>query len=167
MVESDCPGKLLTGDLNTETNEKSLESLFDKYGQIVEALVMKDDKTNKSRGFAFVMFESTADVKDTARDMNGKSLYNVEETVMEAYLEVNPWPFVEVFICPQRMMDILRKAAIQPEITETLLIQEIMHHHQEILPTVIMVIPVHMMTTHQQTIVIEITMVLILTIQIT
>ncbi|KAF0877214.1 RMXL1 protein, partial [Crocuta crocuta] len=75
MVESDCPGKLLTGDLNTETNEKSLESLFDKYGQIVEALVMKDDKTNKSRGFAFVTFESTADVKDTARDMNGKSLY--------------------------------------------------------------------------------------------
>lgn len=86
---------------------------------------------------------------------------------MEAYLEVNPWPFIEVFICPQRMMDILLKAAIQPEITQTLLIQEIMHHHQEILPTVIMVIPVHMMTTYQQTIVIEITMVLILTIQIT
>lgn len=33
---------------------------------------MKDRETNKSRGFAFVTFESPADAKDAARDMNGK-----------------------------------------------------------------------------------------------
>ncbi|XP_036608207.1 RNA-binding motif protein, X chromosome-like [Trichosurus vulpecula] len=74
MVEADRPGKLFIGGLNTETNEKDLESVFGKYGRIVEVLLMKDRETNKSRGFAFVTFENPADAKDAARDMNGKSL---------------------------------------------------------------------------------------------
>uniref|UniRef100_A0A2K6G7P1 RRM domain-containing protein n=1 Tax=Propithecus coquereli TaxID=379532 RepID=A0A2K6G7P1_PROCO len=61
-------GKLFIGGLNTETNEKALEAIF------VEVLSMKDRETNKSREFAFVTFESPADAKDAARDVNGKSL---------------------------------------------------------------------------------------------
>ncbi|KAM6953254.1 RNA-binding motif protein, X chromosome isoform 2-T2 [Aplochiton taeniatus] len=74
MAEADRPGKLFIGGLNTETNEKALEQYFSKYGRIVEVLLMKDRETNKSRGFAFVTFESPADAKDAAREMNGKSL---------------------------------------------------------------------------------------------
>ncbi|ELW71367.1 Heterogeneous nuclear ribonucleoprotein G-like 1 [Tupaia chinensis] len=74
MVEADHPGKLFIGELKTETNEKALEAIFGKYGRIVEVLLMKDHEINKSRGFAFVTFESPADAKDAARDMNGKSL---------------------------------------------------------------------------------------------
>uniref|UniRef100_A0A8C4SNH5 RNA binding motif protein X-linked n=1 Tax=Erpetoichthys calabaricus TaxID=27687 RepID=A0A8C4SNH5_ERPCA len=74
MAEADRPGKLFIGGLNTETNEKALEQYFGKYGRVVEVLLMKDRETNKSRGFAFVTFESPADAKDAAREMNGKSL---------------------------------------------------------------------------------------------
>ncbi|KAG9335318.1 hypothetical protein JZ751_005367 [Albula glossodonta] len=74
MAEADRPGKLFIGGLNTETNEKALEQYFGKYGRIVEVLLMKDRETNKSRGFAFVTFESPADAKDAVREMNGKSL---------------------------------------------------------------------------------------------
>ncbi|KAM8964904.1 RNA-binding motif protein, X chromosome-like [Sarcophilus harrisii] len=74
MVEADRPGKLFIGGLNPETNEKGLESVFGKYGRIVEVLLMKDRETNKSRCFAFITFESPADAKDAARHMNGKSL---------------------------------------------------------------------------------------------
>lgn len=35
-------------------------------------LLMKDRETNKSRGFAFVTFESPSDAKDAAHEMNGK-----------------------------------------------------------------------------------------------
>ncbi|XP_047382762.1 LOW QUALITY PROTEIN: deleted in azoospermia protein 4-like [Sciurus carolinensis] len=166
MFEADRPGKLFTGGLNTDINEKALEAVFGKYGRIVEMLLMKDHETNKSRGFAFVTFESPADAKDAARDVNGKLLYHVEEIVMEAHLEGKPCPLVEMFIYPQEMMDILLKTAIQAEITPVLVTQEIMHHLQEIIFTVIMVIPVHVMTIHQETIVIETNMVGIVIIQI-
>ncbi|XP_020491453.1 RNA-binding motif protein, X chromosome isoform X1 [Labrus bergylta] len=74
MAEADRPGKLFIGGLNTETTEKALEQYFSKYGRIVEVLLMKDRETNKSRGFAFVTFDTPADAKDAAREMNGKSL---------------------------------------------------------------------------------------------
>uniref|UniRef100_A0A8D3E8S9 RNA binding motif protein X-linked n=1 Tax=Scophthalmus maximus TaxID=52904 RepID=A0A8D3E8S9_SCOMX len=74
MAEADRPGKLFIGGLNTETTEKALDQYFSKYGRIVEVILMKDRETNKSRGFAFVTFESPADAKDAAREMNGKSL---------------------------------------------------------------------------------------------
>uniref|UniRef100_A0A2R9CKT0 RRM domain-containing protein n=1 Tax=Pan paniscus TaxID=9597 RepID=A0A2R9CKT0_PANPA len=164
MVEADCPEKFFIGGLNMET-EKALEAPF------VEVLLMKDRETNKSRGFAFVPFESPADAKDAARDMNGKSLngkllYHVEEIVREVHLEGNCRPLVEMFICPQEMMCSLLKTALQAEITQVLVIQEIMHHHQEIILTVITVIPVHVMTIHQEAIAIEMDMIVIITIQI-
>ncbi|KAG8553442.1 hypothetical protein GDO81_003412 [Engystomops pustulosus] len=74
MYEADRPGKLFIGGLNLETTEKALEGIFGKYGRIVEVLLMKDRETNKSRGFAFVTFESPADAKDAARELNGKAL---------------------------------------------------------------------------------------------
>lgn len=39
---------------------------------LVAVILMKDRETNKSRGFAFVTFESPGDAKDAAREMNGK-----------------------------------------------------------------------------------------------
>ncbi|XP_028816622.1 RNA-binding motif protein, X chromosome [Denticeps clupeoides] len=74
MAEADRPGKLFIGGLNTETTEKALEQYFSKYGRIVEVLLMKDRETKKSRGFAFVTYDSPADAKDAAREMNGKTL---------------------------------------------------------------------------------------------
>ncbi|XP_017703173.1 PREDICTED: cleavage stimulation factor subunit 2-like [Rhinopithecus bieti] len=174
MVVADCLGKFFIVGLNTETNEKALEAPFGKYGRIVNILLMKDREANKSRGFAFVTFESPADAKDAARDMNGKLLdgkaikllYHMGERVTEVHLEGNCCPLVEMFICPQEMMCILLKTALQAEITQVLVIQESMPHHHEIILTMIMVIPVHVMTIHQEVIVREMDMIVIMTIQI-
>ncbi|XP_021788759.2 RNA-binding motif protein, X-linked-like-3 [Papio anubis] len=74
MMEADRPEKLFVGGLNLKTDEKALKAEFVKYGRIINVLLMKDRETNKSRGFAFVTFESPADAEAAARDLNGKYL---------------------------------------------------------------------------------------------
>lgn len=85
---------------------------------------------------------------------------------MEAHPEGSPCHRAEMFICPQEMMDILRKTATQAEIIQALVIPEIMHLRREIMRTVITVIPVPVMTIHPEATVIEMGMVGIVTIQI-
>uniref|UniRef100_A0A5F8HEZ8 RNA binding motif protein X-linked n=1 Tax=Monodelphis domestica TaxID=13616 RepID=A0A5F8HEZ8_MONDO len=162
MVEADRPGKLFVGGLNTETNEKALEAVFGKYGRIVEVLLMKDRETSKSRGFAFITFESPADAKDAARDMNGKLQFHVGETVMEVHPGGTQCHLEEMFICHQEMMDIILRTAILAEIIKVHGITEIMHHLQEIMHTVIMVIPVHEMTISLEATVIVMAMVVVI-----
>ena len=42
----------------------------------ITVLLIKDQNTNKSRGFAFITFESPEDAKDAAKEMNGKVTLN-------------------------------------------------------------------------------------------
>uniref|UniRef100_A0A8C4R1Z0 RRM domain-containing protein n=1 Tax=Eptatretus burgeri TaxID=7764 RepID=A0A8C4R1Z0_EPTBU len=65
-------GKLFVGGLNFDTTEDVLDSIFCKYGPLLEVLLMKDRETHRSRGFAFVTFENPDDAKDAEKDLNGK-----------------------------------------------------------------------------------------------
>ncbi|KAI1982661.1 hypothetical protein LOZ53_006230 [Ophidiomyces ophidiicola] len=55
--------KLFVGGLAWHTTDDTLREGFSKYGNIEEAIVVKDRDTNRSRGFGFVRFsnESEAD----------------------------------------------------------------------------------------------------------
>lgn len=55
-----------------KNKSQSSHTVFSLY-VLISVLLMKDRETNKSRGFAFVTFESPADAKDAAREMNGKA----------------------------------------------------------------------------------------------
>uniref|UniRef100_UPI00358F18E9 cold-inducible RNA-binding protein B-like isoform X2 n=1 Tax=Myxine glutinosa TaxID=7769 RepID=UPI00358F18E9 len=83
-MESDNVGKLFVGGLNFDTTEDVLDSIFGKYGPLLEVLLMKDRETHKSRGFAFVTFENPDDAKDAEKDMNGKILDSRNITVEQA-----------------------------------------------------------------------------------
>lgn len=58
-MESDL-GKLFIGGISWDTNEDHLREYFKTYGEVVEALIMKDRTTGRARGFGFVVFADPA-----------------------------------------------------------------------------------------------------------
>ncbi len=49
--------KLFVGALPQATNEDGLKGYFSKYGEVIEAVVMRDNQNQgRSRGFGFVVF---------------------------------------------------------------------------------------------------------------
>ncbi|CAH9095199.1 unnamed protein product [Cuscuta epithymum] len=54
-MDSDL-GKLFIGGISWETNEDKLKDYFQRYGQVVQAVVMRDKVSGKPRGFGFVDF---------------------------------------------------------------------------------------------------------------
>ncbi|XP_077211164.1 heterogeneous nuclear ribonucleoprotein 1-like [Tasmannia lanceolata] len=58
-MESDL-GKLFVGGISWDTNEDRLKEYFMTYGEVVEAVIMKDRNTGRARGFGFVIFANPA-----------------------------------------------------------------------------------------------------------
>ncbi|CAA7062693.1 unnamed protein product [Microthlaspi erraticum] len=54
-MESDL-GKLFIGGISWDTDEEKLRDYFSKYGDVVEAVIMRDRATGRARGFGFIVF---------------------------------------------------------------------------------------------------------------
>ena len=65
--------KLFVGGLAWATDEAGLKAAFSKYGEVVEAKVVTDRDTGRSRGFGFVTF-SDAESASKACELNGAEL---------------------------------------------------------------------------------------------
>ncbi|XP_060209101.1 heterogeneous nuclear ribonucleoprotein 1 [Lycium barbarum] len=55
MMETDL-GKLFIGGISWDTDEERLKEYFSSYGEVVEAVIMRDRNTGRARGFGFVVF---------------------------------------------------------------------------------------------------------------
>ncbi|KAK9267471.1 hypothetical protein L1049_009897 [Liquidambar formosana] len=53
-------GKLFIGGISWDTNEDRLRDYFQNFGEVVEAVIMKDRSTGRARGFGFVVFADPA-----------------------------------------------------------------------------------------------------------
>lgn len=49
-------GKLFVGGISWETDEDKLREHFSSYGDVSQAIVMRDKLTGRPRGFGFVIF---------------------------------------------------------------------------------------------------------------
>ena len=76
--------KLFVGSLPFATTSDQLREMFAKVGQVVEANVVTDKMTGRSRGFGFVEMASDEDAKKAVTTLNGSDLEGRKIFVSEA-----------------------------------------------------------------------------------
>ncbi|XP_039021926.1 heterogeneous nuclear ribonucleoprotein 1-like [Hibiscus syriacus] len=72
-------GKLFIGGIAWDTNEERLKEYFSSFGEVIEAVIMKDRTTRRARGFGFVVFADPAVVKRVIKEK-----HNIDGRMVEA-----------------------------------------------------------------------------------
>ncbi len=67
--------RIFCGDLGNEVTDETLSRVFSKYPSFLKAKVVRDKRTNKTKGFGFASFRDPNDFARAMREMNGKFLY--------------------------------------------------------------------------------------------
>lgn len=76
--------KLFVGGLAWATTDQGLQEAFESFGSIVEAKVITDRETGRSRGFGFVTFNNPESAKEARQALDGSSLDGRRIVVDEA-----------------------------------------------------------------------------------
>jgi len=66
--------KLFVGGLSWDTADDGLRQAFEQFGEIVEAKVITDRESGRSRGFGFVTFTTDESAASAISAMNGAQL---------------------------------------------------------------------------------------------
>jgi len=68
--------RIFVGDIGNEVSDEHLTRAFGKFPSFQKAKVVRDKRTNKSRGFGFVSFKDPQDFIRAMRELNGKYIGN-------------------------------------------------------------------------------------------
>ncbi|KAJ4816815.1 Cold-inducible RNA-binding protein [Rhynchospora pubera] len=78
--------EIFVSRLSHYTTEEELQKTFSKFGKIKEVRLVRDDKTRRPKGFAFVRFESEADAERAIKGMDKRVLLYLIKIVLIEYL---------------------------------------------------------------------------------
>jgi len=76
--------KVYVGNLPFSVSEKELSEMFSSYGEITEAIVIKDKYSGRSKGFGFVTFANDESADKAISEMNEKDVQGRALKVNEA-----------------------------------------------------------------------------------
>ncbi|KAM0925067.1 hypothetical protein ACQ4PT_004428 [Festuca glaucescens] len=84
MADGGVEYRCFVGGLAWATDDRGLEQAFGQYGEILDAKIINDRETGRSRGFGFVTFATDEAMRNAISEMNGKDLDGRNITVNEA-----------------------------------------------------------------------------------
>ncbi|MDP1695640.1 MAG: RNA-binding protein [archaeon] len=76
--------KIFVGNLPFSATDDKLKELFSQFGDITEAVIIKNKFSGRSKGFGFITFSSEADAQKAVTEMNEKEIEGRKITVKEA-----------------------------------------------------------------------------------
>ena len=65
---------IYVGNLSWGMRQEGLQEAFEEYGEVVEAKVIVDRETGRSRGFGFVEMANDEEAKAAIEGLNGKEI---------------------------------------------------------------------------------------------
>lgn len=80
--------RLFVGNLAGETTDESLLKAFSRWKSVQKSKVIRDKRTNKSKGYGFVSFSDADDFFQAAKEMNGKYIQSHPVTCRKANTEI-------------------------------------------------------------------------------
>lgn len=80
--------KLFIGNLDYSVTSDDLRQAFSQVGTVVDAVVLMDKMTGRSRGFGFVEMSSDDEAKQAIEKLNGSELKGRKINVNEAKPQV-------------------------------------------------------------------------------
>jgi nucleolin len=63
--------KLYVGNLNWQITDDALRKTFSKHGELVDAFIVRDRLSGKSRGFGFVEFAKKQEAENAREELDG------------------------------------------------------------------------------------------------
>ena len=76
--------KLFVGSLPWAVNDEGLKEVFTPYGNVVSAIVVKDRRSGRSKGYGFVEMENDSEAKAAIDALNGSEINGRNIVVNEA-----------------------------------------------------------------------------------
>ncbi|KAK7374611.1 hypothetical protein VNO80_08046 [Phaseolus coccineus] len=74
-IRSMSSAKLFVGGISYSTDEMSLRGAFARYGEVLDAKVIMDRETGRSRGFAFITYATSEDASAAVQALDGQDLH--------------------------------------------------------------------------------------------
>ncbi len=76
--------KLYVGNLSYEVSEPELKQMFEQFGKVDSASIIKDKFSGQSKGFGFIEMDSQTDAQSAMDALNGKDVKGRTLIVNEA-----------------------------------------------------------------------------------
>ena len=76
--------KLYVGNLSWGVTNEQLRATFEEFGTVIDAKVVTDRETGRSRGFGFVEMSSQEEGNSAIKEMNNKTMEGRPLTVNQA-----------------------------------------------------------------------------------
>lgn len=75
---------IYVGNLSYKVNENDLKKIFEEFGEVTSAKIIKDKYNNRSKGFAFVEMTNNSEAKKAIDKLNGAEIDGRKVVVNEA-----------------------------------------------------------------------------------
>jgi heterogeneous nuclear ribonucleoprotein A1/A3 len=94
------PAKIFIGGLSKDTDMSTFKEHFGKYGEITDAVIMKDRLTKKPRGFGFITYSDPSVVDRVIEDehvINGKQV-EIKRTIPKGAAPLKDFKTKKIFV---------------------------------------------------------------------